>query len=85
MSEAGNEVRTLEGRAALVTGASSGLGRATAIALTQAGADVAIVARSEEELESVRKEITKIGRRALALPVDLASANETVDAVMRTV
>ena len=85
MSEAANDVRTLAGRAALVTGASSGLGRTTAIALTQAGADIAIVARSEEELESVREEITKIGRRALALPVDLASTKETVEAVRRTV
>jgi NAD(P)-dependent dehydrogenase (short-subunit alcohol dehydrogenase family) len=85
MSEAANNIRTLEGRAALVTGASSGLGRATAIALTRAGADVAIVARSEEELESVREEITKIGRRALALPIDLASAKETAEAVERTV
>jgi len=85
MSEAANDVRTLEGRAALVTGASSGLERATAISLTQAGADVAIVARSEEELESVREEITNSGRRALPLPVDLASVKETAEAVGRTV
>jgi NAD(P)-dependent dehydrogenase (short-subunit alcohol dehydrogenase family) len=85
MSEAANDVRTLEGRVALVTGASSGLGRATAIALTRAGADVAIVARSKEELKSVGEEATRIGRRALALPVDLASVQETADAVRRTV
>ena len=46
MSEAGTETRRLEGKAALVTGASSGLGRATALALALAGADVALVARS---------------------------------------
>jgi NADP-dependent 3-hydroxy acid dehydrogenase YdfG len=51
----------------------------------RAGADVAIAARSEEELESVREEITKIGRRALALPVDLASVDETAEDVRRTV
>ena len=85
MSEAAKNVRTLKGRAALVTGASSGLGRATAIALTRAGADVAIVARSEEELESVGEEIIKSGRRALTLPVDLASVKETAEAVGRTV
>jgi short-subunit dehydrogenase len=55
---------------ALVTGASSGLGRATAIALARFGADVALVARSHEELDSTKKEISKIGRRALTLPVD---------------
>ena len=80
MSEPANEIRTLQGRAALVTGASSGLGRATAISLTRAGADIAIVARSKEELGSVREEVTEIGRRALALPIDLASANETAEA-----
>jgi NAD(P)-dependent dehydrogenase (short-subunit alcohol dehydrogenase family) len=85
MSEAANDVRTLEGRVALVTGASSGLGRATAIALIRAGADVTIVARSKEELKSVGEEATRIGRRTLALPVDLASVNETAEAVGRTV
>lgn len=85
MSEAVNAVRALEGRAALVTGASSGLGRATAVALAQAGADVALVARSEEELESAREEVSKIGRRALALPADLAKEDEAAGAVERTV
>ena len=85
MSEVANDMRTLEGRIALVTGASSGLGRATAIALARAGADVAIVARSEEELDSVRGEIIKIGRRALALPVDLASVDDTTEAVRQSV
>ena len=85
MSEGANDIRTLEGRVALVTGASSGLGRAAAIALAQAGADVAIVARSGEELDNVREEITKIGRRALALPVDLASVDETAEAIRQTV
>jgi 3-oxoacyl-[acyl-carrier protein] reductase len=85
MSELANDIRTLEGRIALITGASSGLGRATAIALARAGADVAIVARSEEELDSVRGEIIKIGRRALALPVDLASVDDTTEAVRLSV
>src|ERR671911_1599390 len=71
----------LEGRVALVTGASSGLGRATAIALARAGADVALVARSREELEGAKEEVAKIGRRALVLPVDLASEADTSEAV----
>jgi short-subunit dehydrogenase len=75
MSEAGDENRALEGRAALVTGDSSGLGRATAIALAQAGADVALVARSAEELESTQEEVSKTGRRALTLPTDLAKVD----------
>ncbi len=85
MSEAANGVRVLEGRAALVTGASSGLGRATAIALAKAGADVALVARSAQELESVKEEVSKTGRRALALPTDLAKEDETTATVEQTV
>ena len=85
MSEPGNETGRLEGKAALVTGASSGLGRATAIALARAGADVALVARSQQELDSAKEEISKIGRRALTLPVDLASEDETTAAIGRAV
>src|SRR5215213_11835138 len=81
MSEPGS----LEGKAALVTGASSGLGRATAIALARSGADVALVARSAEELESVGEEASKTGGRTLALPVDLAREDEAARAVGQTV
>jgi len=62
-SEAANETKRLEGKAALVTDASSGLGRAMAIALARAGADVALVARSQEELESAKEEVSGLGRR----------------------
>src|SRR5215213_11891314 len=85
VSESENESSRLAGKAALVTGASSGLGRATAIALAEAGADVALAARSKEELESAKEEVSKLGRRTLTLPVDLASETETAEAVGRTV
>ena len=62
----------LLGQAALVTGASSGLGRAAAIALAGSGADVALLARSAEDLEDTASEISTAGHRALPLPVDLA-------------
>ena len=81
MSELGH----LEGKAALVTGASSGLGRATAIALARSGADVALVARSAEELESAKEEVSNTDRRALSLPTDLAKEEETSAPVERTV
>jgi NAD(P)-dependent dehydrogenase (short-subunit alcohol dehydrogenase family) len=80
-----NEAGRLKDKSALVTGASSGLGRATAFALAQAGADVALVARSVEELESAREEVSRTGRRALSLPTDLAKEEETSATVERTV
>jgi NAD(P)-dependent dehydrogenase (short-subunit alcohol dehydrogenase family) len=80
MSEHGR----VQGKAALVTGASSGLGRATAIALARAGADVALAARSKDELEGAKGEISELGRRALTLPLDLASETDTAEAVGRT-
>ena len=85
MSEAAGDDRALEGKVALVTGASSGLGRATAVALAQAGADVALVARSAQELEATGEEVSRAGRRALVLPTDLAREDGAVAAVGRTV
>src|SRR5829696_6778777 len=85
LSERGSAAGGLQGRAALVTGASSGLGRAVAVALAEAGADVALVARSEQDLQETEELVSRTGRRALALPTDLASATETQAAVERTV
>ena len=85
MSEAADGDRALAGKTALVTGASSGLGRATAVALARAGADVALVARSAGELEETGEEVSKTGRRALTLPTDLSREDAAAAAVGRTV
>jgi short-subunit dehydrogenase len=61
----------LAGRVAIITGASSGIGRAVALALARAGCDVALVARRQENLESVATEIRALGRRALPLTMDM--------------
>jgi NAD(P)-dependent dehydrogenase (short-subunit alcohol dehydrogenase family) len=53
--------------------------------LAEAGADVALVARSEKDLRETEERVSRAGRRALALPTDLASAAETRGAVERTV
>jgi 3-oxoacyl-[acyl-carrier protein] reductase len=63
----------LSGRAVLVTGASSGIGRAIALATARAGADVALTYRtSAAEAQAVAREIRALGRRAIALQLDLA-------------
>ncbi len=66
------ELFDLKGRVALVTGASSGIGRASAATLADSGAKVVLVARSEAALLEARSEIESRGARAAALPCDLA-------------
>ena len=61
----------LDGKVAAVTGASSGIGEATALALAGEGAAVAIGARREDRLSSLADRIGEAGGRALALPVDV--------------
>jgi 3-oxoacyl-[acyl-carrier protein] reductase len=61
---------------ALVTGASQGIGRATALALAEAGAKVAAAARNEEKLGAVVQEITAAGGEAIALRMDIADAEQ---------
>ncbi len=66
----------LTGRTALVTGASRGIGRAIAVGLARAGADVALSARDEARLAEVRGEVEALGRRAVVVPADVTDAEE---------
>lgn len=70
---------------ALVTGASSGIGRATALALAAAGAAVALTARREERLAELAGRIRAAGGTALALPADLTDEPQAAGVVERTV
>lgn len=63
----------------VITGASAGIGRATARAFAQDGWDVALIARGREGLEAAAAEVRAAGRRALALPLDVSDA-EAVEA-----
>jgi NADP-dependent 3-hydroxy acid dehydrogenase YdfG len=73
----------LAGQVALVTGASSGLGRATAAALAGAGASVALLARSAEDLTGVADALTAEGHAVLPVACDLADAGRIEQAVER--
>ena len=64
----------LDGRLALVTGASSGLGRHFALTLARAGARVAVASRRVEALQALAQEIDALGGQALALPLDVTDA-----------
>ena len=77
--------QSLEGTVALVTGASSGIGEATARALAAEGAKVAVAARRLERLERLAEEIGKGGHTALAIESDITEQEQAIAAVERTV
>lgn len=76
---------SLEGKTALVTGAGRGIGRGLALAFAEAGADVALNARTQPELAAVAREIEALGRRAIVLQGDVSSAKSARDAVERAI
>ena len=65
----------LDGRVALVTGASQGIGRSIALALAEEGADLVLVARRRPGLDAVAGEVAALGRRAEVVPADVATAD----------
>ena len=77
---------SLEGKVAIVTGGSKGIGRATALALAQEGVDVAICARGMEDLEDAATEIrNKTGRKVLAVRADMGDPDDIKMLVATTV
>ncbi len=74
----------LDGKIAIVTGASRGIGRAVALAFAAAGADVAVAARSQADLEAVAGEIQALGRRAVAVPTDVTLRDDLQSLIDRT-
>ncbi|MCK4580310.1 MAG: 3-oxoacyl-ACP reductase FabG [Dehalococcoidia bacterium] len=67
---------SLEGKVALISGGSRGIGRATAIAFARAGADVAVASRKLPDLEKVADEVRGLGRKAMALKVDVSDSKQ---------
>ncbi|RTE05814.1 SDR family NAD(P)-dependent oxidoreductase [Paenibacillus whitsoniae] len=75
----------LKNKVALVTGAGRGIGRALAIGLAEAGADVAILARTADDLAAVAEEIRMIGRQAYPVTVDVTKREDVEQAVAEVI
>ncbi len=74
----------LEGKVAIVTGASRGIGRCTALQLAKSGADLVVCARSEEPLKGLVTEIEAMGRKALAVVVDVVNPTDIEKLIAQT-
>jgi NADP-dependent 3-hydroxy acid dehydrogenase YdfG len=74
----------LSGQVVAVTGASSGIGEATALAAAEAGAAVSLAARRADRIEALAKKITDAGGRAVAIPTDVSKEDEAGAFVQRT-
>jgi 3-oxoacyl-[acyl-carrier protein] reductase len=74
----------LQGQAAIITGAGSGIGRATALALAHAGVQVALAARTKQNLEVVAHTITTAGGTAVVIPTDVGDEAQVEHLVART-
>jgi hypothetical protein len=77
------QLRSYAGMRALVTGASSGIGRALSLRLAREGARVVLVARRADELEKLAAEIRSAGGQAAVLPCDVADAAQATDVAAR--
>lgn len=74
----------LENKVAIVTGAGRGIGKAIALALAEAGADITVAARTVEQIEQTAEEIRKLGRRALVVLADVTKRDQVQNVVEQT-
>lgn len=79
------EEYSLKGKVAIVTGAGRGIGKAIALTLAEAGADITVAARTVEQIERTAEEIRKLGRKAQAVPADVTKRAQVANVVEQTV
>ena len=78
-------MQRLSGKTALVTGAGSGIGKATALLLAREGANVAVLSRTAEEIDAVAAEIEKAGGKAISIPADVSDDADMKSVVAKVV
>lgn len=76
-------MKSSESKIVVVTGGTAGVGRATVRLFAEQGADIAILARGEERLAATKAEVEALGRRALAIPCDVADSEAVEAAAVR--
>src|SRR6185312_16787296 len=81
--EAGGGMTAVNGQVVVITGASGGVGRATAHAFAKRGARIALLARGEKGLQECRDEVEALGGRALCVPTDVADHEQVEAAAAR--
>ena len=79
-----NRRNAIDGKVAIVTGASSGIGESTARELARAGAITVLAARRQDRLQELEQEIREMGGRALAVPTDITSVEQITNLVQTT-
>ncbi|MGZ4120951.1 MAG: SDR family NAD(P)-dependent oxidoreductase [Actinomycetota bacterium] len=81
----GLEAFSLEGKSAIVTGASRGIGAAIATAMAEAGADVVLAARSTQDIETLAEKLRGLGRRAVPVTTDVTKTEDVEACVARAI
>ena len=79
-----NEFR-LDDKVAIITGAGRGLGKSIALALAEAGADVALASRTESELADTAREVEALGRKSLVMPTDVSQSDQVDSLIAETI
>lgn len=79
------EEYSVENKIAIVTWAGRGIGKAIALALAEAGANITVAARTVEQIEQTAQEIRKVGRRVLVVPTDVTKRDQVENVVEQTV